>query len=84
MAPSLRPGQIVMDTLSTQKGGRVKAVVERFGWELLYHRLPQARRTSTPSIDKAFLKLMVLLRRARVRIREALVPLSRLAPKRRR
>jgi len=37
LAPSLRPGQVVvMDNLSAHKGGRVKEVVEAAGCELLY------------------------------------------------
>jgi transposase len=37
LAPSLRPGQVVMmDNLSAHKGGRVREIVERRGCELLY------------------------------------------------
>ncbi len=37
LAPSLRPGQVVvMDNLSAHKGGRGKEIVEAAGCELLY------------------------------------------------
>lgn len=39
LAPSLRPGQVVvMDNLSTHKGGRVGEIVEVAGCEILYRR----------------------------------------------
>ena len=37
LAPSLRPGQVVvMDNLSAHKGGRVREIIESRGCELLY------------------------------------------------
>jgi len=37
LAPSLRPGQVVMvDDLSAHKGGRVREIVERRDCELIY------------------------------------------------
>jgi transposase len=37
LAPSLRPGQIVvMDNLTAHKGERIKELIEERGWQLLY------------------------------------------------
>ncbi len=49
LAPSLKPGQVVvMDNLSSHKGGRVSELIEQRGCELLCTYRP-TRRTSTPS-----------------------------------
>jgi transposase len=48
LVPSLRPGQVmVMDNLSSHKGGRVKEIIEGRGCELLYLCHP-THPTSTP------------------------------------
>jgi transposase len=48
LAPSLRPGRVVvMDNLSAHKGGRVKEIVEGRGCELSSTCRP-TRRASTP------------------------------------
>ncbi len=54
LAPSLRPGQmVVMDNLSCHKGGRVREIVEGRGCELLY--LPPYSPDLNP-IEGAFAK----------------------------
>ncbi len=71
LAPSLRPGQVVvLDNLSSHKGGRVKEIVEGRGCEVLY--LPPYSPDLNP-IEQAFSKVKGLLRRAEARTREALV-----------
>jgi transposase len=71
LAPSLRPGQVVvMDNLSSHKGPRVRELVEARGGELLY--LPAYSPDLNP-IEQAFAKLKALLRRAGARTREALL-----------
>jgi len=71
LAPSLRPGQVVVvDNLSSHKGGRVKEIVEGRGCEVLY--LPPYSPDLNP-IEQAFSKVKGLLRRAEARTREALV-----------
>jgi len=71
LAPSLRPGQVVvMDNLSAHKGGRVREIVEGAGCELLY--LPPYSPDLNP-IEQAFAKLKGRLRAAAARSREALV-----------
>lgn len=71
LAPSLRPGQVVvMDNLSSHKGGRVKELIEERGCELLY--LPSYSPDLNP-IEEAFAKLKGLLREAGARTREALI-----------
>ena len=71
LAPSLRPGQVVvMDNLSAHKGGRVRGIVEGAGCELLY--LPPYSPDLNP-IEEAFSKLNALLRKAGSRTRESLV-----------
>jgi len=55
LAPSLRPGQVVvMDNLSAHKGGRVKQIVEGAECELLY--LPPYSPDLNP-IEEAFSKV---------------------------
>ena len=62
LAPSLRPGQVVvMDNLSSHKGPRVRELLEARGCELLY--LPAYSPDLNP-IEGAFAKLKALLRRA--------------------
>jgi transposase len=71
LAPSLRPGQvIVMDNLSSHKGSRVRELIEERGCELMY--LPPYSPDLNP-IEEAFAKLKALLRRAGARTREALI-----------
>ena len=71
LAPSLSPGQVVvMDNLSSHKGGRVRELVEGRGCDLLY--LPPYSPDLNP-IEEAFAKLKALLRKTGARTREALV-----------
>ena len=59
LAPSLRPGQVVMmDNLSSHKGGRVSELIEGRGCQLLY--LPPYSPDLNP-IEEAFAKLKALL-----------------------
>jgi transposase len=71
LAPSLRPGQVVvMDNLSSHKAARVRELIEEGGCELMY--LPPYSPDLNP-IEEAFAKLKALLRRAGARTREALI-----------
>lgn len=71
LAPALRPGQtVVVDNLSSHKGGRVKEIVEGRGCELVY--LPPYSPDLNP-IEQAFSKVKGLMRKAEARTREALV-----------
>jgi transposase len=71
LAPSLRPGQVVvMDNLSSHKGGRVKELIEERGCEPIY--LPPYSPNLNP-IEEAFAKLKGPLREAGTRTREALI-----------
>lgn len=71
LAPSLRPGQVVvMDNLSSHKGSRVRELIEGRGCELIY--LPPYSPDLNP-IEEAFSKIKGLLRKAEARSREALV-----------
>ena len=71
LAPALRPGQVVvMDNLSSHKGGRVREIVERRGCELVY--LPPYSPDFNP-IEQAFSKVKGLMRKAEARTREALI-----------
>ena len=71
LAPSLRPGQVVvMDNLSSHKGSRVRELIEQRGCELIY--LPPYSPDLNP-IEEAFAKLKALLRRAGARTHEALI-----------
>jgi transposase len=71
LAPSLRPGQVVvMDNLSSHKAARVCELIEEGGCELRY--LPPYSPDLNP-IEEAFAKLKALLRRAGARTREALI-----------
>jgi transposase len=71
LAPSLRPGQIVvMDNLTAHKGDRVSELIEERGCELLY--LPLYTTDFNP-IEEAFAKIKGLLRKTEARTREALV-----------
>ena len=70
LAPSLRPGQIVvLDNLSIHLGPRVKQAIEARGCRLLF--LPAYSPDFSP-IEEAFSKLKRVLRRAGARTREAL------------
>jgi transposase len=71
LGPSLKPGQIVvMDNLSSHKGGRVKEIVAARECELIY--LPPYSPDLNP-IEEAFSKVKGILRKAQARSREALV-----------
>ena len=71
LAPSLRPGQVVvLDNLSAHKGERVRELVGARGCEVLF--LPAYSPDFSP-IEEAFSKLKALLRRAKARTKEALV-----------
>jgi transposase len=71
LAPSLRPGQVVlMDNLSAHKGGRVREIVESAQCELSY--LPPYSPDLNP-IEQAFSKVKGLLRKSEARTSEALV-----------
>ena len=60
LAPSLEPGQVVvMDNLSSHKGGRVSELIEQRGCELVY--LPPYSPDFNP-IEEAFAKVKALLR----------------------
>src|SRR5579859_599839 len=70
LAPSLRPGQIVvLDNLSIHLSPRVKQAIEARGCRLLF--LPAYSPDLSP-IEEAFSKLKTVLRRAGARSREAL------------
>src|SRR6266446_10826754 len=70
LAPSLRPGQIViLDNLSIHLSPRVRAAIEARGCRLLF--LPAYSPDFSP-IEEAFSKLKTLLRQAGARTREAL------------
>ena len=71
LAPRLRPGEVVvMDNLSSHKGGRVRDLIEGAGCELIY--LPPYSPDFNP-IEEAFAKLKNLLRKAESRTRETLL-----------
>jgi transposase len=71
LAPSLEPGQmVVMDNLSSHKGGRMKEIIEERGCELIY--LPPYSPDFNP-IEQAFSKVKGLMRKAEARTREALI-----------
>ena len=71
LAPTLRPGQVVvMDNLTSHKGEKVRELIEGRGCELLY--LPPYSLDFNP-IEEAFSKVKALLRKAGARTREALV-----------
>ena len=71
LVPTLRPGQaVVLDNLSSHKGGRVRELVEGRGCELLF--LPPYSPDLNP-IEEAFSKVKGLLRQAGARTREALI-----------
>ena len=70
LAPSLKPGQIViLDNLSIHQGPRVRAAIEARGCRLLF--LPAYSPDFSP-IEEAFSKVKTLLRRQGARTREAL------------
>jgi transposase len=71
LAPTLRPGQVVvMDNLTAHKGDRVKELIEERSCELLY--LPPYSPDFNP-IEEAFSEIKVLMRKAEARTRESLV-----------
>ena len=70
LAPSLRPGQIVLlDNLSIHQGPRVRQAIEARGCRLLF--LPSYSPDFSP-IEEAFSKLKACLRRIGARSREVL------------
>lgn len=70
LAPSLRPGQIVvMDNLSIHQGTRVRRAIEAKGCQLVF--LPAYSPDFSP-IEEAFSKLKAALRRIGARSHEAL------------
>ena len=71
LAPSLRPGQvIVLDNLSAHKGGRVRELIEERGCEVFY--LPPYSPDLNPT-EQAFSKVKALMRKSGARTREALI-----------
>jgi transposase len=71
LAPSLRPGQVVvMDNLTAHKGERVRELVQSRGCALLY--LPPYSPDLNP-IEEAFSKMKGILRKAQTRNRESLI-----------
>jgi hypothetical protein len=71
LAPSLRPGQVVvMDNLGAHRGDRVRALMEARGCSLLY--LPPYSPDFSP-IEEAFSKIKALLRACLVRVRVRMV-----------
>ena len=71
LAPTLRPGQVVvMDNLTAHKGGRVKELIEEQSCELIY--LPPYSPDLNP-IEEAFSKVKRILRKAESRTRETLI-----------
>jgi len=70
LAPSLRPGQIVvMDNLSIHQGERVRQAIQAKGCQLVF--LPAYSPDFSP-IEQAFSKLKAVLRRIGARTHEAL------------
>jgi transposase len=70
LAPSLRPGQVVvLDNLGAHKGERARELVEARGCELLF--LPPYSPDFSP-IEEAFSKVKAFLKKAEARTREAL------------
>jgi transposase len=77
LAPSLRPGQVVvLDNLSAHKGAAVRELIEAAGCRLLF--LPAYSPDFSP-IEPAFAKVKQHLRRAAARTFEALVAAIRAA-----
>ena len=70
LAPSLRPGQVVMYRLGAHRPRRVRELVEHRGCELVY--LPSYSPDLNP-IEEAFSKVKAHLRKAAARTREALL-----------
>ena len=71
LAPSLRPGQVVvMDRLGAHRPRRVKELVEHRGCELLY--LPSYSPDLNP-IEEAFSKVKHIIRKIAARTKEALI-----------
>jgi transposase len=70
LAPTLRKGQVVLDSLSAHKGERVRELIEGRGCELLY--LPSYSPDFNP-IEEAFSKIKNLIRKVEARSRETLL-----------
>lgn len=72
LAPSLRPGQIVvMDNLGAHRPRRLRELIENRGCELFY--LPAYSPDDYNPIEEAFSKIKSLLRRASARSKGALI-----------
>jgi transposase len=72
LAPSLRPGQIViMDNLGAHRPAKIRELIESRGCELILY-LPAYSPDYNP-IEEAFSKVKSLLRRAGARGRQALI-----------
>jgi transposase len=69
LCPALKPGDVVMDNLSSHKTTAVRTNIEKAGAELIY--LPPYSPDMNP-IEKAWAKLKDLLRAAQARTRDAL------------
>jgi transposase len=66
LAPSLRPGQVVvMDNLGAHRGERIRALVGARGCSLVY--LPPYSSPEFSPIEEAFSKIKTLLRKANLR-----------------
>ena len=71
LAPSLRPGQVVvMDRLGAHRPRRVKELIEHRGCELVY--LPSYSPDLNP-IEEAFSKVKHIIRKSAARTKEALI-----------
>jgi transposase len=70
LGPALRPGEVVMDNLSSHRGGRVRELIEERGCEVLY--LPPYLLDLNP-IEEAFAKVKASLQRAAARRHESLL-----------
>jgi transposase len=71
LAPSLRPGQVViLDNLSSHKGDRLRELIEGRGCSLLF--LPPYSPDFSP-IEEAFSKIKALLKKSASRTRGALL-----------
>jgi transposase len=76
LAPTLRPGQVVVDNLSVHKAASIRQALEARHCTLLF--LPPYSPDFTP-IEQAFLKVKAILRRLGARTRETLWEAMRMA-----
>jgi len=70
LAPTLKPGQVVMDKLGAHRPKRIEQLIEERGCELLY--LPSYSPDLNP-IEEAFAKIKHILRKIGARTEEALI-----------